>query len=472
MGWIKGMDREQEHLLPERLEDYVGADNPVRFLDVFVDGLDLKGLGFVFPKHKPNDQGRPAYHPGLLLKLYIYGYLHQIRAGRKLKCECGRNLELMWLMGKLIPDYKTITSFRRRNPKALKGVLKEFTKICRKLELFGGQLIAIDGTKIKAQNAAGKNWSESKLKKQEKQIDEKLQEYFDALDAADKAEEQAQDLSASQLKEKIERLKQQQQTVRERLEKLEKEGGTQLSETDADSRSMRSNGKNVVGYNVQAAVDSKHHMIVASDVINKGNDQGQLAPMSREVKDILEIESAEVIADGGYVRCEDVRECQEMGMEPHLPRAKDPKGRFGKDQFKYNAQRDSYQCPNNQELSYSYNRTDKGRKLRCYLNQEACKTCELRTRCTKSSHRQISRWEHEERMDRMYAKVAANPETLSKRKGLVEHCMGALKWHLPGGFLIKGLERVEAEVSLAHMAYNFKRALAVVGMKKMMAVLG
>ena len=476
MNWIEGSDRAQLHLLPATLEDYVGPDNPVRFLDAFVARLDLRAAGFCFPKEDPQGRGRPAYHPADLLKLYLYGYLHQVRTSRRLEAECARNTEVIWLMGELKPDFKTIADFRKDNAAAFKAVVREFIRLCRQLDLFGGQLLAIDGTKIKAVNAADQNWSQNKLDKQLAQAEARLDEYLQALEQAD-AQTQAQPRlpSATELKEKIARLTERQQQIQERLQTLEQSGESQLSATDPDSRGMKSAHGHLVGYNVQGAVDAKHHLLVCTEVTQSGSDQGQLASMAQDAKAQLQIERADVVADGGYFKSQDIKTCQEMGMEAHLPAVENSPseraGLFGKNDFHYDAARDVYQCPNGAQLQRRRQMEDKGRVLFNYDNPQACAGCPLKARCTKAKYRTVSRWEHEPSLERMAAAVAAAPEKLAARKTLIEHCWGTLKWLLPGGFLVRGKLKVSAEVSLAHFSYNLKRALAVVGLEKLLAAL-
>ena len=475
MNFITGSDRHQTHLLPATLEDYVTADNPVRFLDAFVNKLDLRAAGFHFPKSDPHGRGRPAYPPADLLKLYLYGYLNQFRSSRRLEAECTRNLEVLWLVRQLRPDFKTIADFRKDNAKAFKAVVREFTRLCRQLDLFGGQLLAIDGTKIKASNAADQNWSQTKLAKQQAQIEAKLDEYLKAMESADAADAPVAAPSASELKEKIARLTERQSEVRERLQALAQSGESQLSATDPDSRGMKGAHGHVVGYNVQGSVDAKHHLLVTTEVTQTAADQGQLATVAQAAKSELEIQKADVAADGGYFKSEDIKACQEMGLEAHLPAVENSPseraGLYGKEDFRYDTQKDVYQCPNGAELSRRREMEDKGRKVFTYDHPAACAGCPLKTRCTKAEHRTVSRWEHEAVLERMAAAVAAHPETLAARKTLIEHCWGTLKWLLPGGFLVRGKDKVGAEVSLAHFGYNLKRALAVVGLEKLLAAL-
>ena len=476
MNWIEGADRQQTQLLPAVLDDYVGADNPVRFLDAFVEQMDLRAAGFGFPKDDPQGRGRPAYHPAALLKLYLYGYLHQLRSSRRLEAECGRNLEVLWLMGQLRPDFKTIADFRKDNAAAFKAVVREFSRLCRQLNLFGGQLLAIDGTKIKASNAPDRNWSQNKLEKQQKQIEARLEEYLQALEQADAQEAPATGApSAQELKEKIARLAQRQGQIQERLQTLARTSQSQLSATDPDSRGMKSAHGHVVAYNVQGSVDAKHHLLVSTEVSNIGPDQGQLVSAAQAAKTELQIQQADVVADGGYYKSEDIKACQEMGLEPHLPAVENSPseraGLYGKEDFRYDATQDVYHCPNGAQLSRRRQMEDKGRVLFNYDHPAACAGCALKARCTKAPYRTVSRWEHEGSLERMAAAVAAHPEKLAARKTLIEHCWGTMKWLLPGGFLVRGLVKVGAEVSLAHFGYNLKRALAVVGLEGLLAAL-
>src|ERR1051326_168140 len=414
MNWIRGHDRNETVLLPPSLEDYVAPENPVRFLDAFVNQLDLRALGFVFPKENGENRGRPGYRPEDLLKLYLYGYVHRIRSSRRLEQECARNLEVIWLMGGLKPDFKTIADFRKENAAAFKEVLRQFNKLCQKLELFGGELLAIDGTKIKGQNTPGKNWSVSKLQKQMEKLDKRLEEYLKALDQAELEEgEPSPGLSASELKDKIQQIQQRKEQAQEKLQTMEKLGQTQLSTTDPDSRSMRGAHGHIVGYNVQGAVDAKHHLLVTTLVVNTGADQGQLAPTAQAAKEELRVEQAEVVADGGYFVSEDIKACQEMGLEAYLPAVNNSPseraGFYGKKHFSYDSASDSYRCPAGQPLQKRRETDDKGRRVFNYDNPAACRCCRLKSRCTATQFRTISRREHEPVLERLAAKGEARP---------------------------------------------------------------
>jgi transposase len=477
MNFIQGCQRHQRLFLPECIEDYVCEDNPVRFIDAFVDSLDLQAAGFVFPKENSQNRGRPAYHPAPLLKLYLYGYSNQIRSSRRLEAECSRNLEVIWLMGKLAPDFKTIADFRKDNAQAFKTVLQQFNKLCQRLELFGGELIAIDGTKVKGQNAADQNWSLTKLDKRNQKLEQRLEEYLKALEQEESQEPMVPNrLTAQELKQKIQQIQDQQQDIKQKVQQIQALGQTQLSASDTDSRGMKGAHGHVVGYNVQGAVDAKHHLLVSTEVINTAADQGQLAPMVQAAKAELPLQGAQVVADGAYYKAEDIKSCQEMGVQPQVPEVKNSSseraGLFGKKDFRYERLRDLYRCPAGQLLTKRREMVDKGRLLFNYAHPAACRQCPLKQRCTKSEYRTVSRWEHEECLERMVAQMAAQPQSLAKRKALIEHCWGTLKWLLSGGFLLKGLKKVRAEVSLAHFAYNLKRALNVMGLEKLLKALG
>ena len=476
MNFLPGSDRQQSHFLPPALEDYVGADNPIRFLDVFVSSLDLQAMGFHFPKENPQGRGRPAYHPADLLKLYLYGYMNQLRSSRRLEAECRRNLEVIWLLRELKPDFKTIADFRKDNAKAFKSVVREFTRLCRQMDLYGGQLLAVDGSKLKASNARDRNWSQRKLDKQLAATEGKLEEYLKALDEADaKDQPEVPPGNAQELAQKIERLKERKSQIQERLQSLAQSGEGQLSASDPESRGMKGPQGHMVGYNVQGSVDAKHHLLVTTEVTNAVVDQGQLADVVEAAKAELHIQKADVVADGGYFKCEDLKRCQEMGMEPHLPSVENSPsqraGLYGKSDFRYDGAQDVYYCPGGALLARRREVQDKGRRLFNYDNPKACAGCGLKAHCTQARYRTVSRWEHEASLERAAAAVAAAPEKLTQRKALIEHCWATLKWLLPGGLLVRGKVKAGAEVSLAHFGYNLKRALAVAGLEKLLAAL-
>lgn len=347
-GFIQGDSRTQATLLPECLDDYINKDNPVRVVDVFVDRLELGKLGF---KTLPADTGRPGYHPATMLKLYIYGYLSRIPSSRRLEREAIRNVELMWLLGRLAPDFKTIADFRKDNGKAIKRVCREFVDLCRRLELFSGDVVAIDDSKFKAVNNYDKNFSSTKVKRRLEQLESSIKHYFKELESADRADSQVPEERKLHLKEKIKAVEGEIARVNSIGEQLEESSETQVSLTDPDARSMRTKSKSsgVVGYNVQTAVDTKNHLIVAHDVTNTGSDRRQLSRMAQKARDAMGKETLTALADRGYYTGEEILACEQSGITPYVPKSQtssnQAKGLFGKRDFHYIAEDDEYQCP-------------------------------------------------------------------------------------------------------------------------------
>ncbi len=329
-----GLDRSQTLLFPERLEDYIAAENPVRFLDAFVGFLDLHTLGFA--KARCADTGRPPYDPAVLLKLYLYGYLHRTRSSRSLEAECHRNVEVIWLTGKQTPDFKTIADFRKDNLKPLQAVARQFTLLCRKLELFGGELLAINGSKFAAVNARDQNFNAAKLQELIDRADARLAEYLAQLDTADAAEPVEAAMSRKELEQKIALVQERQDWHKELLGQLDADQ-KQISVTDPDTRKMPTAHGTIVGYNAQMAVDAKHKLIAADDVTNEVTDLHQLAEVALEAKANLELKQAEVVADAGYYNAAEVSRCVERGITPYIPKAdtsaNTARGLYGKSQF-------------------------------------------------------------------------------------------------------------------------------------------
>jgi len=451
-----GLDRSQTLLFPERLEDYIAAENPVRFLDAFVASLDLHTLGFA--KARCADTGRPPYDPAVLLKLYLYGYLHRLRSSRMLEAECQRNVEVLWLLGKLAPDFKTIADFRKDNLKPLKAVARQFTLLCRKLELFGGELLAIDGSKFAAVNARDQNFNAARLQELIDRADERLSEYLQQLDSADAAEPGGATPSKSELAAKIAALQEKQDWHRELLTQLDAEQ-KQVSVTDPDTRKMPTAHGMIVGYNAQMAVDAKHKLIAAEDVTNEVTDLHQLASVALEAKANLELKQAEVVADAGYYNAAEVSRCVEQNLTPYIPKsdtsANTARGLYGKSQFKYDAAKDVYVCPAGAALTYRFATYELGRELK-YYRATGCKTCALKNRCTRNkANRTITREENEHLMEAMAARMRAQPHKFKLRKTLAEHPFGTIKrWFGYTHFLLKGLEKVRCEWSLTTLAYT------------------
>jgi transposase len=471
MNHVRGVDREQTLLLPETIEDYVAPENPVRFLDAFVASLDLHALGFA--KAIAAYTGRPAYEPGTLLRLYLYGYLHRIRSSRALERECHRNTELIWLMRKLAPDFKTIADFRRDHRASFKLVHRQFHLLCHQWKLFGGELVAIDGTKLAAVNARDRNYNQKKLEELKARADARLAEYLEQLDTGDTAEAHEEKMTRAELEKKIAALREKKDWQEELLAQLEDNDEKQLSTTDPDARKMHASQGTVIGYNAQSAVDAKHKLIVADDVTNDVTDLRQLANLATEAKETLEVEQLEVVADQGYYNNADVSLCLEKNITPYLSQpdtsANTALGLYAKKDFSYDAQKDVYRCPAGAQLTHRFNTYELGRALR-YYRTSACKQCPLKEKCTRNKgNRTITREEDEGLMEAMAARVQAQPRKMTLRKQLVEHPFGTIKrWFGYTYFLVKGLEKVRGEWTLMTLAYNLKRVLNLVSFEKLM----
>ena len=463
MNHVRGVDREQTLLLPETIEDYVAPENPVRFLDAFVAWLDLHALGFA--KAIAAYTGRPAYEPGTLLRLYLYGYLHRLRSSRQLEKECHRNLELIWLLRKLTPDHKTIADFRRDHRAGFKLVHRQFHLLCQKLKLFGGELVAIDGTKLAAVNARDRNFNAKKLAELRARADARLAEYLQQLDAGDTAEAHEEKLTRAELEKKIAALREKQAWHEELLGRLEDEEEKQLSTTDEDARKRHASQGTVIGYNAQSAVDAKYKLIVAQDVTNEGTDVQQLAHVAKEAKETLAVERLEVVADPGYYNNAEVSWCEEKNITPYIKKpdtsANTARGLYGK--------KDVYRCPAGAELTHRFNTCELGRSLRYYRARD-CAKCPLKEKCTRhKDNRTITREENEGLMEAMGARVKAHPEKMRLRKSLVEHAFGTIKrWFGYTYFLVKGLDGVRGEWTLMTLCYNLKRVLNIVSLEQLM----
>jgi len=469
-----GTDRSQVLLLPECIEDYVGPDNPVRFLDEFVASLDLFALGFA--RALPADTGRPPYHPGDLLRLYLYGYLHRVRSSRALERECHRNVEVIWLLRQLAPDFKTLADFRREHRARFKAVHRQFHLLCRKLGLFGGQLVAIDGTKLAAVNARDGNFNQKKLQELLARADARLEEYLQELDVADATEGREEKLTRAELEEKIAALREKKDWHEELLAQLQDSEEKQISTTDPDARKMHAAQGTVIGYNAQSAVDDQHKLIVAEDVTNDGTDVQQLSHLALDAKETLGVEQLEVVADPGYYNNAEVSRCVERNITPYLRKAdtsaNTARGLYAKKDFTYDQEKDLYRCPAGAELTYRFSTDELGRSLR-YYRASGCAHCPLKTPCTRNkANRTITREAEEHLMEEMAVRVQAQPEKLRRRKALVEHPFGTLKrWFGYTYFLVKGLAMVRAEWTLMTLAYNLKRVLNLVSFQQLMAAL-
>ena len=474
--FIEGDDRNQSTLFPERLDDWISDDNAVRVVDVFVEELDLGGLGF--DRVAPHSTGRPGYHPSVLLKLYIYGYLNRVQSSRRLEREAGRNVEVMWLMGRLAPDHKTVADFRKDNGPAIGKVCARFVALCRKLGLLAKASVAIDGSKFKAVNNRDRNFTAGKMKRRMAQIEESVARYLHQLDSADRQERSlAQTMKTTRLTEKIERLKQEMG----RLETLDAERrerpDQQISLTDPDARSMATAGRGsgTVGYNVQTVVDSEHHLIITHEVTNVGNDRSQLAHMSKKAKTVLDVDNLDVVADRGYYNSVEILACEEANVTVTLPKpmtsGNRSKGRFVKTDFRYLSEEDAYICPAGERLKYYFTNQEKGLTLRRYWTN-ACRTCAIKQRCTTGVQRRITRWEHEHILETVQRRLDENPQAMRLRRETVEHPFGTIKAQMGSThFLMKTLPRVATEMALHGLAYNLTRVVNILGTGPLMAAM-
>jgi transposase len=465
--FMQGDDRAQGILLPELLDDYVAADNPVRVIEVFVDELDLGKLGF--RGVDPQATGRPAYHPATLLKIYIYGYLNRIQSSRRLERETQRNVELMWLTGRLTPDFKTIANFRKDNGHAIRRVCRQFVVLCRQLDLFAEAIVAIDGSKFKAVNNRDRNFTSAKVQRRMKQIEESIDRYLAALDTADREEPSVTQAKTVRLHDKISMLKQQMQQLKEIEVQRIAAPEQQISLTDPDARSMATSGRGsgMVGYNVQTAVDTKHHLIVAHEVTNVGHDRNALATMAKQASVAIGEKDLTVVADRGYFKGEEILACEKAGITAFVakPQTSGSKaeGRFGKQDFIYVAQDDEYRCPAGQRLIKRFTSVEHGMNLHSYWSS-ACPGCPIKAQCTTGKERRIKRWEHEEVLDVMQARLDRDPDKMRVRRQTVEHPFGTIKsWMGSTHFLTKTLDRVSTEMSLHVLAYNLKRVMQILG---------
>jgi transposase len=463
--FIEGQSRTQSVLFPETLDDYVTDANPVRVVDVFVDELDLGALGFAGVD--PAVTGRPAYHPAVLLKLYIYGYLNRVQSSRRLEREAQRNVELMWLTGRLMPDHKTIARFRQEHGQAIGNVCRQFVYLCRQLGLFSEALVAIDGSKFKAVNNRDKNFTRAKLKRRMQAIEQSIQRYLVDLDTADRQEDKVAKAQSSRLQDTISALKSQMKQLQAIETELNESPDGQLSQTDPDARSMKTRGTGIVGYNVQTAVDTQHHLIVAHEVTTHGSDRDQLTSMAEQARTAIGQADLTVIADRGYYKSQQILACQEAGITPIVAKTTTSgaraEGRFGKADFIYDASTDEYRCPAGQRLIWRFARVEAGLKLNRYWSSH-CPHCDIKAKCTPSDYRRVSRWEHQEVLEAMQRRLDRAPHSMRIRRQTVEHPFGTLKaWMGATHFLTRRLEHVSTEMSLHVLAYNLKRMMNLMG---------
>lgn len=470
--FIEGEARSQSLLFPERLDDYVAEDNPVRAIEVFAESLDLGKLGF--EGVEPEATGRPAYHPAVLLKIYIYGYLNRIQSSRRLERETQRNVELIWLTGKLMPDFKTIADFRKDNGPAIRAVCREFIVLCRRLELFAEAIVAIDGSKFKAVNNRDKNFTDRKLKARMEQLEESIGHYLAELDRADREPTAVSEDRVCRLKDKIAGMKAHIERLNEIGAQMQRAPDGQVSLTDPDARSMATSGRGtgIVGYNVQTAVDAKHHLIVAHEVTNVGHDRTQLASMAKQARSATGHNELTVLADRGYYSGEEILECDQSGITALVPKpltsGSKAEGRFDKRDFVYLPEADEYRCPAGERAIRRFTSIERGMNLHKYWSS-ACPRCPIKAKCTPSDYRRITRWEHEHVLDAMQLRLERTPEASKLRRQTAEHPFATLKaWMGSTHFLTRRLPRVSTEMSLHVLAYNLKRVMQILGVQPLM----
>jgi transposase len=474
--FIEGSDRSQSTLLPESLDDWVEESNPVRVVDAFVDHLNLAELDF--KDAEPAITGRPGYHPSALLKLYIYGYLNRIQSSRRLEREARRNLEVIWLLRRLTPDDKTIADFRRDNGPAIKKVCARFVDLCRQMGLLTKASVAIDGSKFKAVNTRDKNFTKGKVERRRAQLEESVARYLAQLDTAD-LQEPSETFAAksAHLKEKLAKLASEMQKLEAHEQAMLASPDQQISLTDPDARSMATSGRGsgVVGYNVQTAVDTEHHLIIAHEVTNSGSDRAQLANMGKQAKAVLGVDKLEAVADRGYYTSEEIKACADADIAVTLPKpmtsGAKAAGRFGKQDFVYIADEDVYRCPAGEKLKYYYTNNESEQNLRNYWTN-ACRHCAIRSKCTPTTQRRIKRWEYEHVLDAAQHRLDADPHAMRRRRETVEHPFGTLKMRMGAThFLMKRLPKVATEMALHVLAYNLTRVMNIMGVKPLIAAI-
>jgi transposase len=474
--FVEGADRGQSTLFPECLDDWIDENNPVRVIDAFVDTLALAELGF--EGVEPAETGRPAYHPSALLKLYVYGYLNRVQSSRRLEREAGRNVELMWLLGRLVPDHKTVADFRKDNGRAIRKVCTRFVELCREMGLLATASVAIDGSKFKAVNNRDRNLTRAKVERRRAQLEESVARYLSQLDTADRQEpSEALATKTMRLKEKLAKLAEEMRRLDGLEARMLAAPDQQISLTDPDARSMATSGRGsgVVGYNVQVAVDTEHHLIVTHEVTNVGSDRSQLARVAKEAKAALQTDTLEAVADRGYFNGEEIVACDRAGITVTMPKpmtsGAKSEGRFGKQDFAYLPEDDVYRCPAGERLKYYYTNVENGLKLRRYWTN-ACRTCALKSRCTTAVQRRITRWEHEHVLEAVQRRLDEDPQAMRRRRETVEHPFGTIQARMGAThFLVKTLPRVAAEMALHVLAYNLTRVINIVGPGRLIAAI-
>ena len=475
-GYIEGTDRGQMTLFPDRLEDWIGEDNPVRVVDLFVDEIDLAELGF--GRVAPALTGRPGYHPSVLLKLFIYGYLNRVPSSRALEREAGRNVEVMWLTGRLAPDHKTIADFRRDNGPAIRKTCAQFVELCRRIGVLKGACVAIDGSKFKAVNNRDKNFTKGKIASWIALLEASIDRYLEEMVRIDRQEAgEARAEKIANLAQRSDRIRQEIQRLQDMDLALKEAPDSQISLTDPDARSMATSarGSGFVGYNAQAAADTETHLIVTHDVINDGHDREQLSPMAKGAKAALGRDEMSVVADKGYFSGREILACHEEGITTTLPRPETSgnrkKGMYVKADFAYDVDEDVYRCPAGETLTYRYTTEEKGLVVRRYW-ASVCQTCPVRARCTTGKERRITRWEHEPLVDAMHDRMSRDPALMGLRRSTIEHPFGTIKaWMGATHFRMRRLRNVRTEMAFHVLAYNIKRMIALIGVRGLLAAI-
>lgn len=474
MAYIQGESRSQTSLFPVSLQDLIPDDHLVRVIDTYVAKLDLARLGF--EKVVPKATGRPAYDPADQLKLYLYGYFQRIRSSRRLEAECQRNIEVMWLINRLKPDFKTIADFRKNNKAAFIATCRHFVQFCRQAGLIAGELVAIDGSKFQAVASARNQVSLKQLKRQEQALDKRIVQYLAELDKADKADaDEAVDRSA--IKTALAQLENKHAdnlTSQALMQAMELE---QFNAHETDARMMRTAKGPRVSYNVQTAVDAEHCLILHHEVTQDGNDSRQLEPVAKAAKEQLQQDELTVIADAGYSNGEQFQACEDAGITAYVPvqRSSNTTSQnvelFAPTAFTYEAQTDRYQCPAGNWLTLK--QLNKGARV-YQATISDCAGCALKGQCTNAARRYLTRHAHELALERMEQRMQAHPEMMVSRRSIVEHPFGNLKQWLFGNarFLLRQLEGAKAEMALAVNAYNLKRAINVLGARRLIALMG
>ena len=466
--YIEEDNRSQQTMFPERLDDYIAAENQIRVIDAFVDELPLPTLGFA--RAVPKATGRPGYRPTTLLKIYLYGYINRIQSSRRLERETQRNVELMWLVGRLQPDFKTIADFRKDNRKAIQSTCRHFVELCRQQDFFKQAVVAIDGSKFKAVNSKSRNDTRGSIKRRIARTEEHIANYLAKLDEADVDEPSATDTHIPDLQEKLSSLRETLKALKTREKQVLEHPDKQISETDPDARLMKQGGKgSLVGYNLQTAVDVQHKLIVAHEVTNSPTDRGQLLPVAKLVKEALRCKEMTVLADRGYYKGQDMKSCHELGIKTLVPKSftsgNKAAGLYDRADFKYDAEQDQYVCPANEILLRRHRSFEDGKNIDTYyVSQTTCRECKLKPKCTRGKERRVRRWEHEALMETLADELRDYPEAMTVRASTAEHPFGTLKMNMgTTHILMKRIENVRTEMSLHVLAYNMKRMISILG---------